>query len=286
MKTTISNKRNLLISFGLFCLLTFLLVHSGKSIVHAADLKNAGGLYLVSTGVGDADMITVRALDTIEKSDIIICRPQTREQFSKYLEGKTFWEGAFNEWRTWNQDCSEFKDAKQKEKCKSDRAVREELAAKIRGAIEDGKTVSVLGSGDLMIYGGPYRWYLEAFKDSPPKIIPGVSALNAANAALGKDIMMGKKTSSTVMTVYRDIDKLAKHNPTMIVFTMHTEFDDLVKKLSEYYPPETPIAIVFYAGDEEKEYQVSGSLDTIIQKVEGIDFPFEHLVYVGDFLEN
>ena len=252
---------------------------------HGAEAKNIGQFYLVSLGVGDPDLITVRAIETIEASDIIICRPETREVFAKYLAGKTFWDGAFREWRTYKTDCGTVQDPAQKEKCQSDKKVRDAVEADIRKAVSEGKTVSVLGSGDLLIYGGPYRWYMEALNDLNIKIIPGVSCLNAANAALGTDICDGRETRAAVLTTFREIDKLAPAHPTLVIFTMFTKFPDLVEKLKTHYPVETPIAIVFYAGYKEKEHIVDGTLENIVEKTRGKDFPFEHLVYVGDFLE-
>lgn len=268
----------------LICLICLLMLPMIAASSHAAE-KAPGKFYMVSVGVGDADLITVRAIETIKKSDIIICRPRTRETFSKYLAGKTFWEGAFQEWRTHDVACDQIENPKQREKCRKDRAVREKLEARIRAAVKDGKTVTVLGSGDLFIYGGPYRWYREELKDLDIHTMPGVSCLNAANTVIGKDIMDGDTVHSAVLTHYHGIDKLAKHQPTMIIFTMHTAFADIVEKLKSYYPPETPIAIVFYAGYKDKEYQIKGNLNNILQKTKGVDFPFEHLVYVGSFMK-
>ncbi len=267
----------------LICLICLLLLPMIAAASHAAE-KAPGKFYMVSVGVGDADLITVRAIETIKKSDIIICRPSTRETFDQYLAGKTFWEGAFQEWRSHGKACDQIENPEKRKKCQEDRAVREALEAKIRAAVKNGKTVAVLGSGDLFIYGGPYRWYRKELKDLDIQTIPGVSCLNAANAVIGKDIMSGKTMHSAALTHYRDIEKLAEHHPTLIIFTMHTEFSDLVARLKTHYPSETPIAVVFYAGYKDKEYKVTGRLDTIVKKTKGIDFPFEHLVYVGDFM--
>ena len=118
---------------------------------HEMEAKNPGQFYLVSLGVGDPDLITVRAIETIKESDIIICRPETREVFSKYLAGKTFWDGAFREWRTYKTDCATLTDKAKIEKCQNDKKVRDAVEADIREALKHGKTVSVLGSGDLLI---------------------------------------------------------------------------------------------------------------------------------------
>ena len=242
-------------------------------------------LNLVSIGVGDADLITVRAIDTIKASDVIICRRQMAETFADYLKGKQILDDKLSGWRTYRRNCADIKDPKKRAACLENTKTRARLISTIRDAVREGKTVSVLGSGDLLIYGGPYRWYLEEFKDLNPRIIPGVSCFNAANAALGRDIMTGKESHSAVLTTYREIDKLAPSHPTMIIFTMHTEFADLVAKLKNHYAPESPIAIVFHAGYKDKENILKGRLDTILQQTRGRAFPFEHLVYVGDFMK-
>jgi precorrin-4/cobalt-precorrin-4 C11-methyltransferase len=241
-------------------------------------------LYLVSIGVGDVDLITLRAIDTINKSQVIVCCKETEDKFVTYLKGKEILDASLSGWRTYRKDCSAITDNREREKRRNNNETRAKLIAQIRHALDAGKTVSVLGGGDLLIYGGPYHWYLEEFKDMHPKIIPGVSCFNAANAALGIEIMSGKESHSAVLTTARDVEKFSDHHPTMVIFTMHTKFDDLVEKLKTQYAPETPIAIVFYAGYKDKEHIARGRLDTILQKTQGHDFPFEHLVYVGDFM--
>ncbi|MEZ4526442.1 MAG: SAM-dependent methyltransferase [Desulfobacterales bacterium] len=267
----------------------FALVMAGIILVGAghsfAEQQSESRFWLVSMGVGDADLITLRAVNTIKASDVIVCRDRTKEELAEYLKGKEILDESLSDWRNYKKECASTEDPEKKAACEKGMESRAKLIGQIRSAIQAGKTVSVLGSGDLMIYGGPYRWYLEEFKDLNPKIVPGVSCFNAANAALGKDIMSGKESHSAVLTTYREIEKFSKNHPSMIIFTMHTRFDELVKKLMENYPPETPIAIVFYAGYKDKEFIVRGRLDTILKETQGQDFPFEHLVYVGDFMK-
>src|SRR6056297_396995 len=197
-----SNKRFSCIKTGIAFISALMVLFFFSNTGSASDTSSPGQFNLVCVGLGDPDLITVRAIEIIRESDIIICRPRMREMFARYLEGKTFWEGAFGHWRTYSQDCDRIEDEEAREKCINERKVRDQVEADIREALKAGKTVSVLGQGDLLIYGGPYRWYIKELADIAIKIIPGVSALNAANAALGKDIMGGKKTSSAVMTHY------------------------------------------------------------------------------------
>jgi precorrin-4 methylase len=258
---------------------------AGPQIALAHHQTDGSQLFLVSLGIGDTDLITLRAINTIKASDVIVCRDRTKKQFAEYLQGKTILDQSLAGWRTYRKDCASIEDPERQAECQEKVNSRAQLIKQIRTAVKAGKTVSVLGSGDLMIYGGPYRWYLEEFKDLNPKIIPGVSCFNAANAAMGKDIMSGKASHSAVLTTVREIDKLAGSRPTMIIFTMHTKFKDLVEKLKAHYPVDTPIAIVFYAGYKQKEHIVRGRLDTIVAATKDKAFPFEHLVYVGDFMD-
>ncbi len=242
----------------------------------------ASQFYLVSVGVGDADLITLRAINTIKASDVIICGKNTEKELAEYLSGKTIIDGSGSAWRTYRNACDRIDDPEKKARCLKGKESRKKLISEIRAAIADGKTVSVIGSGDLLIYGGPYHWYQREFADLNPKVIPGISCFNAANAAIGKEIMSG---GGAVLTTLRGIDKLAGSHPTMVIFTMFTEFEKLVEKLKSYYPPETPIAVVFHAGYKEKEHVVKGRLNTILKETKDMKFPFEHLVYVGNFMD-
>lgn len=250
----------------------------------AVDKSAEDGLYLVSTGVGDIDLITLRAVDTLAKSQVVVCRPETAERFAQYLAGKEILDDSLSGWRTYGKRCADIEDPKERAACLKGGEVRAGLISHIRRAIRAGKRVAILAGGDPLIYGGPYRWYLAEFGDLHPRIVPGVSCFNAANAALGRDIMLGKESRSAVLTTAREIDQFAGQHPTMVIFTMHTRFEDLVEKLRVHYPPDTPIAVVFYAGYKDKERVTRGRLDTILKMTRGADFPFEHLVYVGDFM--
>jgi precorrin-4 methylase len=65
---------------------------------------------------------------------------------------------------------------------------------------------------------------------------------------------------------------------------MFLELEKVVEKLVKNYPPNTPIAIVRYAGYKDRENITYGTLNTIVEQTKGEKLPFEHLIYVGDFL--
>ncbi len=263
-------------------------------VQHACAKKQANTqLYLVSMGNGDTDNITLRAINIIKDSDIIFCSKRTRDKFPILLQGKEVHDPGFGLFAIYGKKPE---DAKKNKRFKYEEKIKQlhEITTIIRSAVKKGKVVSVLCSGDPTIY-GPNMWYLEAFEDLDPEVIPGVSCFNAANAVLRKGVTSGIKTHSVILTAsFRreeytgpdSIEKLARNQATMVFFTMFLNLEKVVEKLKTNYPPDTPIAIVLFAGYKEKEKIIHATLDTIMQKTKGKKLPFEHLIYVGDFLTN
>ena len=247
--------------------------------------------YLVSVGNGDPDNITLRAVNTIQASDIIFCNSRIRDKFPKLLKGKEIHDPGFGIFAVYGKTPEEAKKIKRfnyEEKMKQ----FEEINAIIRDAVNKGKTVSVLDSGDPTIY-GPNMWYVEAFEDLNPEIVTGVSSFNSSNAALRKGVTNGVKAHSVILTANfgrEDYDgpdsiaELSRHQATMAFFTMFMDLKAVVGQLKTHYTADTPIAIVLHAGYRDKERVVTATLDTILERIKGEKLPFEHMIYVGDFL--
>jgi precorrin-4/cobalt-precorrin-4 C11-methyltransferase len=216
-----------------------------------AEAKENGRLYLVSVGSGDPDNITLRAMNVIKDSEVIFCRAKMRDQFPILLQGKEIHDPGFGIFSVYGKTPEEAKENKRfnyEEKMKE----FDEINTIIRNALKAGKTVSVLDSGDPTIY-GPNVWYMEAFEDLNPEIVPGISCFNAANAALKKGVTSGIKAHSVILTASfgqeaysgpDSIERLAEHQATLVFFTMFLKMEDVVNKLRTHYPPETPVAIV------------------------------------------
>lgn len=251
--------------------------------------------YLIGMGPGDPDLATLRAIEVLRGTDLVVCKKDYREKFSSYLEGKELLDrGSHKLSHYYGKDCSKFK-GKQREECNKCANKRKKLIKSIRRAIREGKTVTIMGCGDPFIY-GPSVWFLEEFEDLNPVVVPGLSSFNAANAALKKGVTSGKHAKSVILTIpdrpdtsRKDtIKKLATHQATMVIFmpgVTRMKLKDLIEKFSVHYQPQTPIAIVVHAGYKEKERVIKGTLETILRKVGDEKLPFEHLIYVGDFLD-
>ena len=267
-----------------------------------AETKKTCTFFVVGVGPGDPDLITLRGLKVIETADVIVCTrtPETskhrlgsyfafEEKFAPYMKGK---ELVHTDWflgRYYGAESSELEE-EERRKCDEITAKRNEVIASLRQALKAGKTVAVLSKGDPLIY-GPHAWYLKEFEDVGPVVVPGLSSFNAANAALKTNVTAGQNTRSVILTagygspeIADSIEKLSVHGCTMVAFTMGTEFDDFVRRVSAHYPLDTPVAVVMHAGYADKEAVINGTLGTISDKIKGDDLPFEYLVYVGSFL--
>jgi precorrin-4 methylase len=252
--------------------------------------KEKGKFYLVGIGPGDPDLATLRAVKVMSEADLIICHQGIKERFASFLEGKdiieippTIWI-----WHCYGKDPSEF-EGEERRKCEVASRKRSEIISEVRKAIVKGKIVAAIDNGDPLIY-GPFSWCLIELEDLNPTVIPGLSCFNAANAALRRDVTWGKHTKSVILTAddwpgKKDtIEKLAAHQATMIIFTMFLDFKELIHKLAIHYPPKTPIVVVVHAGYAQKEKVIKGTIETILEQVGNEELPFEHLVYVGDFM--
>ena len=101
--------------------------------------------YLVSVGVGDSDLITLRAINTIKASDIVICGKDTEKQFAEYLKGKIILDGSRSAWRSYRKSCDKIEDPEKKASCLKSAESRGELISQIRSTITAGE--NGVGSG-------------------------------------------------------------------------------------------------------------------------------------------
>jgi len=277
-----SRSCSVLLIASLFALL------SGMADAAVAASPATSQLYLVGVGPGDADLVTIRALNVMKKADLLFCSDRVKEKFPAELQGKEVIGGYWRLFPYYGQDPASFEGEERREA--EELAVkRNEFIARLRDAVGRGKTVAIVDSGDPLIY-GPWAWCLEEFEDLHPVVVPGVSCFNAANAALRRGVTNSDTTKSVILSAADwpgktdTIEKLSVHHSTMALFTMRTDFEEFVKKLSINYPAQTPVAIVVQAGYADKERVIQGTLGTILKQVSQQDLPFEYMIYVGDFL--
>ena len=273
--------------FFLFVILgAAIFAHATETRRPAVKTSQSGHLYLVSTGIGDLDNMTLRAHRILTEADVYFTMSPERakETYKELIGDKPVYKAGHGLFTTGMRRGPE----------KELSAMEKQARNVIRGAVTKGKTVAVLCSGDPTIF-CPHTGFMKEFKDLDPQMIPGISSFNAASAALGRSITSGSKSHSVILTAgmgtregYKGADtleKLSESRSTMVFFMMRNNLPEAIQKLKTSYTGDTPIAIVSHAGYADTETIVMATLDTILERLDSENPPFEHLVYVGDFLK-
>ena len=261
------------------------------TLLATAAFATDGKLSLVSSGTGDIDNMTLKAFKTMQEADIFFTMGGKAGKFEKIIGEKPiypaghalFSKSSKNKWIKVKNNKGETVKKTADEIAK----IEKEYKELIRSSIKDGKNIAIIDNGDPTIF-GPHINFIHEFKDLNPQIIAGLSSFNAANAALQRSIVAGKSNARGVtLTVGNSknnlIEKLAPTGSTMVFF-MDRNFEDFIKHLKKHYKKDTGIAIVMNAGESSKESVVSGTLENITKKITHDKIPFNHLIYVGDFL--
>ena len=271
------------------------IVYVGKALEKAQckikpsqDKAGKGKFYLVGLGPGDPDLATLRAMKVIEQADLIFVHKRYYDKFKKYLEGKKVIHGYHRLFPFYGKKCSDVtpaQEARERMSCEEYHKKQAEFAVMARKAIAEGKTVAMLDSGDPLVF-GPCSWSLTELNDLDTEVVPGLSAFNAANAALRAGVTEGSNSHSVILASGWSVEEMAVHQSTMVLFTMRTDFKKFIDALSKHYPADTPVAIVFKAGYAKEEKVMHGTLGTILDELDMEKLPFEYLLYVGDFLNH
>jgi uroporphyrin-III C-methyltransferase len=238
-----------------------------------------GRLFVVSTGPGDPQHITVKALETIKMADLVLCSPWSAKSLPEVLQGKKVedpWQELwFYQGKPWMKELATFKPEERSKIVAEKKRQRDEYVKHLKALLAQGKKVALLDGGDPTVYSRAF-WLLEGLDEDQVEIIPGVGAMTAAMAALKKASTGGgarfvAQTAPFAFFGKSDRDDLARdlsRQPGTLVFYMGlTEIGKIVDALKKFNPGDLPVAVVYYAGYPQKEKVVKGTLDTILAQV-------------------
>jgi len=157
-----------------------------------------------------------------------------------------------------------------------------------------GKKVVRLHTGDPSVYGAVGEQFRELDKAGIPyTVIPGVSSVFAAAAALQTELTMPEISQTVILT--RDagrtpvpdkesLEKLAAHDSTLCIFLSVSGMEKLCAKLLEAgRSPDTAAAVV-YRASWENEIIVRGTIGNIAQKVAEAGIKRQAMIVIGNVL--
>jgi precorrin-3B C17-methyltransferase len=196
----------------------------------------AGKLYIVGVGPGSHDHMTFRAKEVIEESDTIV---------------------GYDTYVTLVEDLIKVKDV-----YRYAMSQEVERAKQCIDLAQEGKTVSLVSSGDPGIYGMAgliYETLAEAGWDPKTglqvEIIPGVSALNSCASLVGSPLMtdFAVVSMSDLLVPWEIITKrveaAAQGDYVIVIYNPSSkkrihQLQDTRKLLLKYRKPDTPVAII------------------------------------------
>ena len=253
--------------------------------------ENTGKLYVVGMGPAGPDLTAPRVLSIVEKADFFLCSPRMPKRFAAFGTHIDPSKVAFNPWKGVFNRGSDTKDPE------SRTAGRERQRKKVQDfvleKIEAGKTVVMMDGGDPCVYGPTLSHLLVGMDDRHYEVLPGMGAFNAAAAAL-KRPMIQDDTRFLMLTspqsLFGDGDEpnddilkdISKYKTTMVLYMSLRNMKSVAEKFRAYYPPDLPIAVVYYAGYADKERVLRSTLATIETDISEMDEKWLGLVVIGD----
>ena len=222
-------------------------------------------VWFVGAGPGDPDLITVKGLSLLKKADVLI---YAGSLVNPVLIARS---DAKIKLDSWGMDL-------------------EELVLAMENAVNAGKTVVRLHSGDPSLYGAIVEQIDELEKRGiAVDIIPGVSSLFAAAAALGTQLTLRGVSESLIVTrpagktLKQDqIPELSRLGATMVIFLGAEKLGEITKKL--LCPPDTPAAVIYHASWLDQKI-VRGTVGDIAKKALDNGIQRKALLVVGGVLD-
>lgn len=257
--------------------------------------ESSGKCYVIGMGPAGPEHASGKALECLQKADIVYCKEEMAKRFAPYLEGKEWrdhpsWKKFTYNWRERDKLSAEEKKAMVEERID----FWDKKAAEIRKELSGGKTVAVLDSGDPCVFAPAHR-VIEGLREDEFEIIPGFGCFQAAMAALKKSSIPAYDTRFLMLTapvfLFENaedeaiLQDLSKYPVTMGLYMALKQADSLVAKLKKYYPGDLPVAVVYYAGYPDKEKVVKGKLDTILEKIKAEKENWFGMMIIGRCLE-
>ena len=228
-------------------------------------------IHFIGAGPGAADLITVRGAELLRQAGIIVYAGSlvNTELVAKYAR----------------EDCRLYD---------SSSMTLDEIITVLEEGHANGILTVRLHSGDPAMFGA-VREQFEALRERgiPFEVVPGVSSLFGASAALQTEFMIPDSAQSLIITRLdgrtrvperESLRSLASHRASIAVFLSAGMTGRVCSELiAGGYPPTTPAAVVYRATWPD-ERVITGTLETLPALAQGITKTA--IILAGDFLND
>ena len=226
-----------------------------------------GKVWFIGAGPGAPDLLTIRGARLIGEADVVIwARSLVNEEVLEHASP-----GA--------------------EVVESTTIPLEGVRAIYERAVAENLRIARVHSGDPSIYGAVIE-QIELCEELGLEweIVPGVSSLGAAAAAIGREltvpeisqsVILTRKASRTPMPEGEKVRSFASHGTTMAIFLSAARPRALQRELLEGgYPPDTPCAVVYKASWPDEQV-IECPLEELAGRIREAGFTRQALILVG-----
>jgi precorrin-4/cobalt-precorrin-4 C11-methyltransferase len=224
-------------------------------------------IWFIGAGPGDPELITVKGRKLLDKADLLI------------------YAGSLV-----NPDLVASSPAA--EKYDSNGMTLEEMIPRMVTGVLEGKTVIRLHSGDPSIYGAIIEQIdLLLAEGMDVEIVPGVSSLFGAAAALKAQLTLKGVSESVIITrpmgKTLNSDKITEFSgtgETMAIFLGSDRLEEIISRLLS--PSDTPAVVIYHATWPDQKI-IRGTVKDIAKKAEAASINKSALLLIGKvFAEN
>ncbi len=258
-------------------------VCGSSHVAVADDAREDGRVYLVGMGPGDPELLTIKARNVLKEADRIYCFGYLKQEVAPFARPDALTVASPLLMARYRSSDPEKLQGEQRKKALESAEESAKFVRRVQELVASGKTVAIATAGDPTIF-CPWSWVMHELADSNPAIVPGLSSFNAASAALKRSITA--KGGAVLLSSGDNLgtaDKDGRLKMTLVFFTHRTKIHQLVHRLLDCYPKDTPLAIVCEASYDRQQV-VWSTLGTITETLEKRQLPHLYLVYVGDGL--
>ncbi len=230
----------------------------------------SGMVYFIGGGPGDPELLTLKAKRVIDAADVII--------FTGSLLGEQLFYNVKPDAQVLDSATMHL----------------EEITSRMISASQSGQTVARVHSGDPTIFGAIHeQMVMLEHARVPYDVIPGVSSVFAAAAALKTELTIPEVSQTVILTRTEgrtpmpngeQLHDLARHGATIALYLSAQLMASAVHELLTSYAPTTPVAVVANASLPHQQI-VRGSLADITARVQEAGIRAQAMILVGPALD-
>jgi precorrin-4/cobalt-precorrin-4 C11-methyltransferase len=224
-------------------------------------------IQFVGAGPGDPELITVKGERLLREADLIV--------FAGSLVPERLLEGRAAEAEVHNS---------------ASLTLAETHSLLVRG-YRAGKRVVRLHTGDPSLYGAIREQMALLDADSIPyEVVPGVSAVFAAAAALRQELTLPEVSQTLILTRMggrtpvperEQLNSLATHGATLVIYLSVRQIEKVIAEVASGYPPQTPVVVAYRVGWPD-ELLIEGTLADIAGRVNDAGIERQAIIMIGE----